>query len=236
MLFMIWWRRMSVMRLLPLLVMLSSTLALAQESQDRPTVVRATAEAAVSVRVQEARLRVAIVTTGGTAERARERNAERATTVIARLRDVLGPDANIRTASLSVTQKYPDGFMANNTIEAHAGDPVMAGKAIDAATRAGASVLGGVEASAMDEQDARAEALKEATVRARANAEAIAAALGTKVIRVISAETSALPVTAPSVPSAPHVAAKKRSSVPTPVISGNIEVRAQVTVSVQVAP
>ena len=105
----------SSMRLLPLVVMLFSALALAQESQNRSTVVRATADASVSVRADEARLRVAIVTTAGTAERARGRNAERATTVIARLREVLGPDANIRTASISVTQK-PDGFMANNTI------------------------------------------------------------------------------------------------------------------------
>ena len=88
----------------------------------------------------------------------------------------------------------------------------------------------------MDEQDARSEALKQATARARINAEAIAAALGMKVLRVISAEASALPVTTPPIPSGPHVAAKKLSSVPTPVVSGSIEVRAQVTVTVEVAP
>jgi len=224
------------MRLLPLIVMLSSTLVLAQESQNRSTVVRATGDAAVSVHADEARLRVAVVTTAGTAERARERNAERATTVIGKLREVLGPDASIRTAVISVTQKYPDGYMANNTIEAHASDPATAGKAIDAATRAGASVVGGPEAAALDEQNARSEALRQATARARANAEAIAAALEMKVVRVISAETSALPATAPSFPSGPHTTAKKRSSTPTPLVRGNIEVHAQVLVTVEVAP
>ena len=88
----------------------------------------------------------------------------------------------------------------------------------------------------MDEQDARSEAFKQATTRARINAEAIATALGMKVLRVISAEASVLPVTAPLIPSGSHLAAKNRSSVPTPVVSGSIEVRAQVTVTVEVAP
>jgi uncharacterized protein YggE len=49
-------------------------------------------------------LRLAVVATAGNAERARAKNAERTTEVIARLRALLGQDANIRTANYSLTQ------------------------------------------------------------------------------------------------------------------------------------
>jgi len=77
---------------------------MAQEAPLRSTMVRATGEAAVSVRPDAARLRLAVVATAGNAERARAKNAERTTEVIARLRALLGQDANIRTANYSLTQ------------------------------------------------------------------------------------------------------------------------------------
>jgi uncharacterized protein YggE len=50
--------------------------------------------------------------TAGTAEQAREKNAERTTEVIARLREVFGPDAVIRTANYSLNTNYSNGYAA----------------------------------------------------------------------------------------------------------------------------
>lgn len=223
------------MRLLLFLIVLVSSLLPAQESQSRPTVVRASGEAAVSVRPNQSRLRLSVVSTAASAERARAKNAERATDLISRLRALLGQDANIRTAVYSLTRNYTDAYVANNRIEVQVNDPAIAGKIIDIATKSGASVIGGIEPSVLDEQDAWAEALKQATARAQTNAEAISAALGLRVIRVLSAEASTLPVTTTSLLSGPRIQAKKKTDVPTPVASGTIEIRTQVTVTLEVA-
>jgi len=77
------------------------------------------------------------------------------------------------------------------------------------------------------------EAPKQATARARTNAEAMAAALGLRMVRVVSAETSAAPV-----PTAILMrrSAKKHGDATTPVETGTVEIRAQVTVTIEVAP
>lgn len=207
-----------------------------REPQPRLTMVRATGEAEVSVRPDQTRLRLAVASTAGTAEHARAKNAERTTQVIARLREFLGQDADIRTANYSLTKNYSDGYVANNTIDVHVHDPAITGKVIDVMTKAGANIIGGIESSALDEQHARSEALKQATAQARANAEAMAAALGLRMVRVVSAEMSA-----PTVPTAilmggTRLSAEKKRAAATPVEAGTVEIRAQVTVTLEVAP
>ena len=223
-----------IMKRLMVLVMACGTVSMAQDSQSRPTVIRATGEGVVSAQPDQARLRFAVVSTAGTAERARSRNADIATKVIAQLRDTLGQDADVRTANYSLN-RYADGYAANSTIEVRVNDPTITGKLIDVAVKAGASVVGGIDSSVAGGQDARSEALKEATARARANAEAIASALGMRLVRVISAETSASPVSVQSNLAGPMASAKK-TSIPTPVANGTIEIRAQVTLTIEAAP
>jgi uncharacterized protein YggE len=225
------------MKALLVLPTLCIALLPAQDAVSRSTVVRASGEAAVSVRPDETTLHVAVVTTAGTAERASAKNAERATSVIARLRELLGQDANIKTANYTLNKSYADGYVAKNMIEIHVNDPIITGKVIDVATKSGASIIDRMESSAVDEQNARSEALKQATARARTNAEAIAAALSMRVVRVASAETSPFPIAAAPLNSiSPEVSFSRRAIVPTPVALGVIEVRVQVTVTLEVAP
>lgn len=178
------------MRALLIPTLAAGTLLAAQERElPRPAVVRATGETTVRVRPDQTRVRIGVVTRAGKAERAAAKNAETTTEVIRRVREILGPDADVRTANYSLTS-FTGNYVANNTIEVHVHDPANMGKVIDAVTKSGANVISGLESSALDEQDARKEALKQATERARANAEAIAAALGLRVIRVAAAETA----------------------------------------------
>ena len=226
------------MRTLLILTAALSALLVAQERevQPRPTIVRATGDAAVSVRPDQLRLRLAVVSMAGTAEHARTKNADRATEVIARLREFLGHDADIRTANYSLNKNYSDGYVANNTIEVRVHDPAITGKVIDVATKAGANIIGGIESSSLDEQDARLEALKQATARARTNGEAMAAALGLRVVRAVSAETLASPIPTAILMGGTRMPAKKKVAATTPLETGTVEARAQVSVTLEVAP
>lgn len=223
------------MRILLILIFVLGALVAAQEhgQQTPPAVVRVTGEAVVSVRADQAALRLSVVSTGRSAERASAKNAERTNEVITRLRDLLGQDANIRTVNYTSNKSRVDGYVANNTIEVHLPDPAMAGKVIDAASKYGATVIGGMQPSVLNEQNARAQALKQATVRARADAEAMAAALGMRVVRVLSAETVAAPAPAQPYPGPMEFA--KRAVLPTPVEAGTEELRVRVSVTVEVA-
>ncbi|MGD0617447.1 MAG: SIMPL domain-containing protein [Bryobacteraceae bacterium] len=224
------------MRTLLTLISAFGVLAAAQERglQTLPAVVRATGEAVVSVRADQTALRLSVVSTGRSAERAGAKNAEKTTDVITRLRELLGQDANIRTVDYSSNKSKVDGYVAVNTIEVHVPDPAMATKAIDAASKYGATVIGGMQPSALNEQNARAEALKQATVRARADAEAMAAALGMRVVRVLSAETAAVP--APAQPPLGPMELAKRVAPPTPIEAGSEDLRVHVSVTLEVAP
>jgi hypothetical protein len=224
------------MRILLILISALGALVAAQERgpQTPQAIVRATGEAVVSVRADQTALRLSVVSTGRSAERAGAKNAEKTTEVITRLRELLGQDANIRTVDYTSSRNRVDGYVANNTIEVHVPDPAMAGKVIDAAAKYGATVIGGMQPSALNEQNARAEALKQATVRARADAEAMAAALGMRVVRVLSAEIVAA-APAPAQPLLGLMELAKRAILPTPVEAGTEELRVRVSVTVEVA-
>ncbi len=221
-----------------LIVSAAGAMLAAQERdpQPRPTIVRATGEATVSVRADQTRLRFAVVSKAGAIESARAKNAERTADVIARLRQFLGQDADIRTANYSLNKNYSDGYVANNTIDVRVHDPAIAGKVIDVATKAGASAIGGIESSALDDRDARSEALKQATARARANAEAMAEALGLRMVRVVSAETSAPPVPTAILMGGTRASVEKKGATTTPVEADKVEIRAEVSVALEVAP
>lgn len=225
------------MRALLILIFVLGALVAAQErgSQAPRAVVRATGEAVVSVRADQTALRLSVVSTGRSAERAGAKNAEKTTEIITRLRDVLGPDANIRTVNYTSNKNRVDGYAANNTIEVQVPDPAMASKVIDSVSKFGATVVGGLQPSALNEQNARAEALKQATVRARADAEAMAAALGVRVVRVLSVETLLAPPPTPLLFSGTR-RAKMKVAPSTPIEVGMEELRVQVSVTLEVAP
>jgi uncharacterized protein YggE len=181
-------------------------------------------------------LRLAVNTTGHSGERARARNAQQTTGLIARLRELLGPNANIRTMDYALTQNR-NGYFASNMIEVQVQDAATEGKVIDLAAKLNVRIAGNAEPSEEDAQSARAEALKLATIQARKNADAMAAGLGMHVVRVVSAEPETAAATALMSESF-GIPAKQamRVPVPTPVEVGTEEIRARVAVTVEVAP
>ena len=106
---------------------------------------------------------------------------------------------------------------------------------IDIASKAGSNVVRGVYPSAQDAPAARTEALKQATLQARTNPEAIASALVLRMLRIVSAETgTAAPWQMPV--SFGSYSFEKYSRVETPIEPSPVEIRVQVTVTIEVGP
>lgn len=205
-------------------------------AQTRPFV-RATGEGIVTLRPDQVKVNIGVTTDGATAQASVEANAVKSGSVIDALKQVLGANADIRTASYSVSPnyRYPSGggtptllgYITNNVLEVTVNDVSLAGRIIDSATQAGANNIQGLRFGLKDSTAARSQALKLATQQARADAESIAAGLGAKIGAVTAAQegSSIQPITAAPVAGT--------AATTTPVETGTIEVRATVTLQAE---
>lgn len=220
--------------------------ALAQAPPERmlpppPPSIRTAGEATVKARPDQARLEIGVITQASTAQAAGSQNAARVDAVLRELRGIAGPKAEIRTTNYTLEPNYrspkpggaPEiaGYTARNTVEVVTSDLPTVGKLIDGAMQAGANHIERLEYTLKDREAAHAQALREATMKARADAEAIANALGVKIIRVLSADGGA---EAPIRPMMMGMA-RMEAAPPTPVEPGTVDVRAVVTLQVEVS-
>lgn len=179
-------------------------------------------------------LTVSVVTQADTAQQAADDNAARSTVVIDALRKLLGLQADLRTVSYSVTPiyKYPSGgtpilsgYSASNSVEVTTTDLSIAGRLIDIAVQAGATTVGSIRFGLKDPQPARQAALKLAVQQAKASAEAMASGLNAHVGAVITIAESSTAAVINSDRSTSTAA-----TVPTPVETGMVQVRASVAI------
>jgi hypothetical protein len=219
--------------------------ALAQESADkslRPTI-RVTGDATVTVKPDQAEINIGVVTQAQTAQAAASQNAQKQDAVISELRKALGPTAEIKTISysLSPNYRYPKeggpptitGYTASNVVQVKTSNLAQVGKVIDLATESGANTIQYLRFTLKDETAARAQALSQASTKARLKAEAIASALGLKIQRVLHVEEGGAAIR--PVEYGETMRAMGAATAPTPVESGSIDVRATVTLTVEVA-
>jgi uncharacterized protein YggE len=224
-------------RILPLLAlsMLSPALpARAQALSSR--VVRATGTASLSVKPDQVKVNVGVVTTGATAQEAAQTNATQVDSVLNALKQILGSSGDIKTVSYSLTPnyRYPQGqapvltgYTASNNVDVTSGDLSVIGRIIDAAGQAGANNVQGLRFAIKDEEPVREQVLGMAAKQARAHAQAIAAGLGARVGAVLSAQegVSTGPLLTDKAASAP--------ATTTPIETGLVTVVATVTVDVE---
>ena len=184
-------------RISGILILLTASLH-AQNVQPRPYV-RASGDATISVRPDQAKLTASVVTSGNTAQEAADKNATIMTNVIAQLRTVVGnsPDV-IKSTGYSV---YPvtrtvngttqvTSYTAQNTVEVTLANILLASRVIDTAVAAGATNIGSLVFGLADPNPPRVEALKKAAQLAKTKAEAIASALGMRLGNITVLEES----------------------------------------------
>ncbi|MEX2260951.1 MAG: SIMPL domain-containing protein [Bryobacteraceae bacterium] len=232
------------MRVYSSAIFLVAGLCAAQNTPGPPSV-RASGEATVSERPDQARVQIGVVSQAPTAQAAAAQNAKQLSAVLDDLKKALGPEAQIRTTSYSIQPdyRYPrdggkptiTGYTATNVVQVTLDDLTKVGTVIDTALKAGANTIRGIQFTLRDEQAARARALREATQEARANAQAMASALGLKTGRVLHLQQGEhMPIR----PLQEYAVAAMRDAAapPTPVEPGVIEVRATVTLTMEALP
>jgi uncharacterized protein len=195
--------------------------------------IRAFGEAAIAMKPDLAKVAIAVTTQATTAQEASAQNATKSTAVFAALEQALGRNGEIRTISFTVTPVYTypregspvlTGFIATNMVEATVADLNITGRVIDTAISSGATRVESLRLMLKDEEPARAQALRMAGQKARARAEAMAAGLNVRVGTLISAEEGFTQrITGDARAGAP-------TAVTTPIETGTLEIRAQITV------
>ena len=227
-------------------LMIVNVAAFAQGTDEKAArpMIRVTGEATVTARPDQATIHIGVITQAQTAQAAAAQNAQKLDAVLQELRKALGSQAEIKTISYSLNPNYVypreggqpklSGFMASNTVEVKTPDLAQVGKVIDIATQSGANSIQALRFGLKDEETVKAQALREATTKARAKAEAIASALGVRIVRVLMAEE--IGATIIPIQGRDFYAAREAASAPTPVEPGNIDVRANITLTFEVSP
>ena len=128
-------------------------------------------------------------------------------------------------------RQVPRGYVARNTIEVRLDDITRIGEVIDISVTSGATSVHGIRFDLKQRDALEREALKRATGDARARAEAAAAGAGASIGRVVRVEE---PTVRPYPPPAPMMMAREAaqdSRAQTPVVAGEIEIRATVVLT-----
>jgi uncharacterized protein YggE len=209
----------------------------AAQTARRPFV-RAYGEGTVSVNPDQAKVQFGVVTQAPTAQAASSQNATQVTSLLAALRSLLGATAEIKTLSYSLTPAYnyprdggqPTliGYTATNIVGVTVTDIAIVGKVIDTGIQAGGNRVQGIQFGLKDDNAARQQALKLATAQAKADADAMASGLNMKTGAAVAIEEGVQ-----ARPSPVDARAMAMTAEATPIESGPLEIRANVTLEVE---
>ena len=170
---------------------------------------------------------------------AQRRTAELMRPVLDSLRKERVPDDAVRTTGYDLQQEFDftngkrvsRGYVARNTIEVRVDDVGRVGELLEAVVSQGATTVSGLRFDVKDQGKLEREAVRRAVAAARQKAEAAAAGASRTLDRLIRIEESGAarpPVPMPFVRTA--ALAAEAGGAP-PVAVGQIEVRAEVTVT-----
>ena len=207
--------------------------------------IRVTGDARVTAKPDRVQIDIGVTTRAAQSQEAAAQNARQVDGMLTAVRKVAGPTAVLKTISYSLNPNYHyhpnggeptiEGYTALNVVQVTLDDLGKIGAVIDAATQAGANHVQGIQFTLRDQDAVRAQALREAVLRARGEADVLAAALGLKVLRVLTVEENSPRIVPVRVyGGATRVTAAAAPA--TPVEAGTLDVTADVTLSVEVGP
>lgn len=188
----------------------------------------------VKVQPDQAELSVTATETAATSEVALEAAGTKMERVIAKMRELGIPQADLQTEP-AYTYHDPERnrWTANLNLRITIDDPARAGEILSEANAAGADGISGPYFSVEEQDAAYAEAMKKAIENARGKAEAAAAQMGVTVAGIVSVDETPGAGQPPVMMAAEEAVAAdgggRDSSVPTPV--GPQEIYASVTVT-----
>lgn len=149
----------------------------------------------VQVAPDRARVQVGMETQAKTSQQAAQENNRKQAAILAAIRKLGVPDANIQTLNYSVSpvQRYDDklrrvvidGYQVSNIVQVETDKLELAGQIIDAGLNNGANRVAGLDFIVKDRAKAQDQALAEAVASARRQAEVAAKAAGGTIAELI---------------------------------------------------
>lgn len=200
-----------------------------------------TGDAVVRRAPDRAFLVAAVETRARDPKEAQAQNAKLMSAVQARVAAAGIPKDAVRTLGYNIQQEFdftngrriPRGYVARNAVEARVDALESLGELLDAVVQAGATSISGVRFDLRDRAGAEREALRLAVADARARAEAAAAGVGRTIDRVLRIDDTRRDVPRP-VPMGMMAREVAQADVATPIEAGEIEIRAQATLTVSI--
>lgn len=198
-------------------------------------------EGVVQVVPDRAWITIGAESRAGNPRDAQRRNTEAMSPVLAKLKSAGIPPEAIRTVGYDVQYEWDfvngkrvgRGYVARNTVEVRVDAVDRVGELLEAAVGSGATTLGGIRFDLKDRNAHEREAVRLAVVNARAKAETAASVAGRTLDRVLRIDEQG--IVSPPVPlrMAREVAqVGVAADAGAPISSGQIEIRANVTVAV----
>lgn len=224
--------------LLLLSLVLWSSVAVAQTSE--PPQIIVTGEGVIQATPNQARVTVGSESRSKNSKEAQQRNAEIMTAVQQKFGALGIPKDAIRTIAIDLQPEFDyangkqvaRGYVARNTIEVRVDDFAKLSEVIDAAVASGATNLHGLRFDVKERAQLESSALQAAVKDGMAKAQAIASGAQKAIDRVLRIEEQFTGGGGP-VPMMREFAMAK-ADASTPVAAGEIEIRAQVRLSVAI--
>lgn len=224
-----------------LFLLLIASPAVAQDTPP-PRTLAVSGQGEVKVAPDLAVVSFAVETTAPAASSAVAENANKSTALADALKQQLGGNGKVSTTGYGLDPVYEQrdrgaapaapritGYIARNEVRAETRSIDAVGKLIDAATKAGANRVEGLEFTLQERSAAQNDALKLAGQDARRQAEAAAAALGVTLGKIVTVNANASPIM-PRQYVRMRAAAAEMSTT-TPVEAGDVTVTANLQVT-----
>lgn len=195
-----------------------------------------------SVAPDMATISLGVQTDAPTAAEALKANSVRMNQVMAALRKAGIAERDIQTSGLNVNPQYIyeqnqppklNGYQVSNQVTVTVRDLARLGQAVDATVTAGANTVGGVTFGLQNPQVAEDAARLDAVKALQAKADLYARATGYKIVRLINLGEGGGYTPAPPMPV--FAMAKREMADSTPVASGELKVRIDVSATYEVA-
>ncbi|MBM3806824.1 MAG: DUF541 domain-containing protein [Acidimicrobiia bacterium] len=224
------------------IVLLSLALSSAVSAQTvEPPQIIATGEGVVKAVADRAWVNIGAESRSRTSKEAQQRNAEAMAAVQAKLAGLGIQKDAIQTTAIDLQLEFdyrdgkqtPRGYVARNTVEVRIDDVVRVGDVLDAVVASGATTLHGLRFDVKDRSGLERSALQSAVKHATAKAQAMAAGTGSTMDRVIRIEEQFTGGGGPE-PMMRAAFATAKADAATPVAAGEIEIRAQVRLTITI--
>jgi uncharacterized protein len=218
-------------------LLLSSTVAVAQTA-DPPQVI-VTGEGIIKATPDQAWISIGAESRSKISKEAQQRNADAMTAVQQKIAAFGIPKDAIKTTAIDLQMEFdyangrqtPRGYVARNTIEVRVDELTKLGDVLDAVVSSGATMIHGLRFDVKQRDQIETTALQSAVKNAMAKAQAIATGSSRQIDRVMKIEEIA---DAERVPMMRQYTMAARADATTPVAPGELEIRAQVRLTVAI--